>query len=251
MVEGPREDVKRMDEPTADRPSPLVGTVSVSWTASYLLRLPEGPPPSESGYPTLVCLHGFGEDAAELDRRLAAFDDAPYARLFLDGPFPVETKRDGAAAIGRSWYAYDGDQPRFLKSLAFAEAHLVRAYEEASRAAPLDPSRTALFGYSQGGYLASVAAFRARERYRALVAVACRVKTEALEDDLRAAEGYPALLVHGRRDEHTPLARQEEAHRKLLGRGVASELLVHEGGHGIKRATLPTIDAFVRKALGP
>ena len=253
MVESRRLPAKHMDDPSADRPprtAPYQGTVAVEISAEFRLREPEGVPP-EKGFPCLVLLHGFGENGAIFDERFAALDGAPYARLFPDGPFPVESKdASGQVRIGRSWYQYDGDQGRFLQALSFAERHLQTTFAAAARVSPLDPDRVVLLGYSQGGYLAGVAALRNRTRYRGLVGVACRIKTESLGAELAAAAGYPVLLVHGRKDEHTPLARQETAHEALVQAGVRSRLVVHESGHGLKRETVPEIDAFVREILG-
>ncbi len=253
MVESPRHPAKHMEDPAADRPArsaPQTGSVPVELSAGFRLRTPPGAPPAR-GFPCLILLHGFGENGALFDERLSALDDAPYARLFPDGPFPVDSKdASGRSRIGRSWYQYDGDQARFLQALAFAERHLEAVFAEAARLSPLDPTRVVLLGYSQGGYLAGVAALRDRTRYRGLVGVACRIKTEALGAELGQAAGYPVLLVHGRKDEHTPLAAEEVAHAALLQAGVRSRLVVHDGGHGVKRETVPVVDAFVREVLG-
>lgn len=235
--------------PEPARKNPLAAEVPVAWTSGLLLRLPDAPPPP-AGHPVLVGLHGFGDDAARFDARLAGLDGAPYARLFVDAPFPVEGKGDdGAPRIGRSWYAYDGDQPRFLRALTFAEGFLRDALDVAGRLAPIDRGRAVLCGYSQGGYLACVAALRDRVRYRGLVGVACRVKTEALATELAAARGYPVLLLHGARDAHTPLARQEEAAAELGRRGLRVELVAHDGGHGVRADAAARIDAFVRRTF--
>jgi predicted esterase len=132
--------------------------------------------------------------------------------------------------VGASWYQYTGDQAAFLRELAFAERYLVDVLEDAARAHPIDPTRVVLMGYSQGGYLGGVAALRARARYRGFVGVACRVKVEALASEIAAARGYPMLLLHGARDDQTPLAAQQAAHAQLIGAGVDATLHVHEGG---------------------
>jgi predicted esterase len=234
---------------SAARQAPLEGTTPIAWRAAFRLRIPAFPAPA-AGHPVLLGLHGYGDDAARLDDRLSALDGAPYARLYLDAPFPVSVEAGDEKRIGRSWYAYDGDQERFLDALAFAEGYLRDALGSAAQAAPIDPTRVVLLGYSQGGYLAGVAALRDRARYRGLVCVAGRVKTEALAAELPRARGYPALLVHGARDAHTALDRQREAADVLLRHGVAVELATHDGGHGLPGAIVPRIDAFVRRVLG-
>ena len=48
----------------------------------------------------LVGLHGFGDDGSRLAERLGGLGDAPYARLWPEGPFPVEIREDGSLR----WY---------------------------------------------------------------------------------------------------------------------------------------------------
>jgi phospholipase/carboxylesterase len=227
----------------------ISGTTRVVLDRSWVLQLPDGPAPAR-GFPLLLGLHGWGEDGGRLAARLSALDGAPYARLFPDAPFPVEVKEAAGSRIGATWYQYTGDQELFLRALAFAEGYLRDVVEAAARAHPIDASRIVLLGYSQGGYLAGVAAFRDRARYRGLVGVACRIKTEALPTDIAAAPGYPALLIHGARDEHTALERQREAVDELVRHGVDATLHVHEGGHGFRSDLAPLIDAFTRRVLG-
>jgi predicted esterase len=176
-------------------------------------------------------------------------DGSPYARLFPDAPFPVEIREEAGSRIGAAWYQYTGDQPEFLRALAFAEAYLRGVLESAAASHPLDPGRTVLLGYSQGGYLAGVAALRDRDRYRGLAGIACRIKTEALEHELLRAAGYPVLLIHGARDAHTSVDRQSTAHAELVRSGVDAKLHVHPGGHGFKAEFAPLVDAFVRRVL--
>jgi phospholipase/carboxylesterase len=230
-----------------DRP-PISGTTSVTLRRPFLLRLPDAEAPA-GGFPVLLGLHGFGEDGGAMEERLAALEGAPYARLFPDAPFPVEIREEAGSRIGSAWYQYTGDQPAFMRALEFAEGYLRSVLEEAARAHPIDPRRVVILGYSQGGYLASVAAFRDRARYRGLVAVACRIKTEALDQEIGAARGYPVLVVHGERDRHTPADRQREAVAVLMEHGVSATLHVHEGGHRFRTELVPSIDEFVRRQI--
>jgi phospholipase/carboxylesterase len=224
------------------------GSTRVVLDRAWSLQAPPGPAPAR-GFPLLLSLHGFGEDGGRLAARLP-LRGAPYARLFPDAPFPVEVKEAEGSRVGASWYQYTGDQPAFLRALAFAEGYLRDVVAAAAKVHPIDAGRIVLLGYSQGGYLAGVAALRDRARYRGLVGVACRIKTEALGSELAEARGYPALLIHGARDAHTAVERQREAHAELLRHGVDATLHVHEGGHGFRSDLAPMIDAFTRRVLG-
>jgi predicted esterase len=226
----------------------ITGKTRVGLDRAWILDLPAIPAPA-GGFPILLGLHGFGEDGPRMAARFEGIADAPYARLFPDAPFPVEVKDEAGTRVGASWYQYTGDQPAFMRALLFAEGYLLDVLANAGRAHPIDAQRVVLCGYSQGGYLAGVAAFRDRARYRGLVGVACRVKTEALEHEIAAARGYRALLIHGARDRHTAVDRQREACEVLRTHGVDATLHVHERGHGFRSDVAPMIDGFVRKVL--
>lgn len=110
-----------------------------------------------------------------------------------------------------------------------------------------------MLGYSQGGYLGSFLALRARPRARGLAVVASRVKTEFCAPEIAAAgaTGWPVYGLHGRADRFTRLERQEQAFAELRAHGVAATLEVHEGGHGLRPALVPKLKAFCARALQP
>jgi phospholipase/carboxylesterase len=220
----------------------------VRWSAGYRAALPPLPAPA-AGHPLLLALHGFGEDAARFSSRLAPLAGGPYALLVPDAPFPVELRDEEGARIGRAWYQYDGDAATFERALRWGAVHLEELLREASRAFPLDPRRVVLLGYSQGGYLGAVTALRDRARYRGLVAIATRVKSEILGDELQSARGYPVLALHGERDRSTPLEPQRRSLETLSAAGLDVALEVHPGGHGFRSELLPRIDSFVRQVL--
>ncbi len=230
--------------------SSLEGQVPVTWQSRYRLDLPPGEPPA-GGHPLLVALHGFGDDGDRLRDRLRGLDGAPYARLYPDAPFPVEMQEAPARRVGFAWYQFTGDQAAFMTALRFAADHLARVVADAAERHPLDLRRAVLLGYSQGGYLAGVAALSDPARWRGLVAIACRIKTESLGEVLPARRGYPVLIIHGARDQGMPLDRQRAAVDELRRHGVAVDFEVHDGGHGLRRESAPLIDAFVRGVLGP
>jgi phospholipase/carboxylesterase len=222
--------------------------VFVRWYAHYRVLLPSEPAPG-SGYPVLLALHGFGENADRFATRLAALAGSPYAIVIPDGPFPVELRDEEGARIGCAWYQYDGDAMRFEQALSFGAAHLEEVLQAASARWPIDAERVVLLGYSQGGYVGAVAALRNRARYRGLIAIATRIKHEILEQELADARGYPVLALHGERDRATPLEPQRRSLEVLEQAGLEVELVVHPGGHGFRSELLPPIDSFVRRVL--
>ena len=223
------------------------GSVPVSWDAGWRLDLPEGDPPT-GGWPVLVGLHGFGDDGSRLAERLGGLGDAPYARLWPDGPFPVEIREDDVRRIGRAWYQYDGDQERFRAALTQCAAFVCEVVDAVAAIHPIDADRAAVLGYSMGGYVAGWTAFHDRERWRGLVVLASRIKAEAM--DLTGAAGQRVLVCHGAGDRFIPLSRAQESAELLRSGGAEVTFETWEGGHGLRPEIAPHVDAFVREVLG-
>ena len=217
------------------------GRLPVTWEAGWLLDLPPGDGP----HPVVLALHGYRDDGECLRARLPSLHDAPYAVLYPDGPFPVEVREDDGGRVGYAWYQYTGDQAAFLHALEFVGAHVARLLDHVASRHPIDPRRVVALGYSQGGYAASVMALRDPGRFRGLVAMATRIKVEAI-DDLAAARDLPVLVVHGERDGAIAAARQLEMVEELRRHGIAVDVQLHPGGHGLKPELSGAVDRFVR-----
>jgi phospholipase/carboxylesterase len=226
----------------------IEGATRVTWEARYRLHLPAGAAPP-AGWPCVVGLHGFKDCGARLAERLTGLEHAPYARLFPDGPFPLEVEGDVGRRVGYAWYQYTGDQAAFLRSLDFGRAHLRRLVADVAARHGIDAGRVALLGYSQGGYLAGVAGLRDHPLYRGVVGLATRTKVEAVEDVLDRARGFPFLILHGERDRFIPVARQREMADRLLARGVDVRWGTWPGGHGLRADVATRVDPFLREVL--
>lgn len=224
--------------------------VDVTWRARTLVWIPEGNPSSRDGFPVVLALHGYSESGARLRERLLALETGRFAVIYPDGPFPLEVREAGEPArVGHAWYQYTGDQDAFRNALAFARDYLERVLEKAAREHPLDRSKVALLGYSQGGYVAGSAALLQPSRFQALIAIATRIKLELVEDP-EAARELRVLVVHGRRDRAIAFERQMEMVKRLREAGVSVEVLPHEGGHGLKSGLAGDIRRFLDCALG-
>ncbi len=232
-------------------PTTRNGTLPFTRSTQFTVVVPDAPAPS-SGHPVIVALHGAREDGARLRERLSRVEAGPFAVLYPDAPFAVEVREPPPARIGFAWYQYTGDGERFVRAMEESGAHLDRLIGAASAEHRLDPSRVLLLGYSQGGYLAAYHALKNASRFRALVAIACRVKVEALAEALPRARGFPVLVIHGRNDEFVKWEAQERAVAELANRGVAVETHMTDGGHGLRPEFGDVVLAFARRIFeGP
>ncbi len=219
----------------------------MQFEAPWRLDLPDAEPPA-AGWPLLVGLHGYGDDGARLASRLVVPEDAPYARLWPDGMFPVEVADGDDRRIGRAWYQYDGDQARFAQALSRASGFVAALTETVAARHPVDLGRAALLGYSMGGYVAGWAVLGGRERWRALVALSTRIKAEGV--DPACAAGLPILVLHGERDRFIPVERARESADRLGRGGAQVAFETWAGGHGLKSQVANRVDSFVREVFG-
>lgn len=201
------------------------------------------------GRPLVLCLHGWGMDAAWFARLLHGAMDLPATFLLPDAPRPV-TRSNGAH--GFSWYDYDGDAVRFSEELARLEAHLLAFLAETERRERLAPRSRALVGFSQGGYGGAYVALRNPALFRGVAVSGARIKHEALADALPAAgaSGMEVLACHGRRDPHVQPERARASIDALRHAGLSVQWTEFDAGHSLGRSQVATIRAWLARVLG-
>lgn len=212
------------------------GSHPATRATKWSLVLPEGKPP-KSGFPLLVLLHGQGESGARLEALLPDLATAPFARLFIDAPWPVELRHEDPPRIGGAWYAYVRDDDDFRADIFERVNWLENLVDDVISEASIDRRCVGLFGYSQGGYLASVAAVSSPSLYRGLCAVSTRVKVEMFDPSHLTLKNYPILVIHGRNDPSVSCDRQLGAVEVLKHWGAEVTCEIHDGGHGLRRTT--------------
>jgi predicted esterase len=226
----------------------FTGRAWVRIETSWDLALPSG----RARVPLLVALHGQGMTSASFRRICASLESDRYATLYPQGLFPFEIRGKDTLRVGWSWYLYTARNEDFLRDAHRVERHLDRLVASAAREHPrIDASRVALFGYSQGGYLAGYLALRRAERFRGLAVASARVKTEVLARELRrpAARALPVLVAHGRGDDSVPFSFSERTRDELRGAGLRVEHRAHPGGHRLTRDVLRRVRRFAERVL--
>lgn len=217
-------------------------TLHMSWRLDGAARAPDAP--------LVLALHGMGMDEDSFALLLQKLFVLPCRFLLPRGPYPVEVRGE-RRRIGAAWYAYDGDQERFLISMQRTESMLLELLRTVEGAQGLAPRRRYMLGFSQGGYCGSFVALRHPEVFAGTIVSGARVKTEALEAEIRAAglRGFEALLCHGRRDAHVPLEAAERSRDGLGAGGIECELQTFDTGHSLGRAPVTAIETWLRARL--
>ncbi|MBI3846767.1 MAG: prolyl oligopeptidase family serine peptidase [Planctomycetes bacterium] len=209
-------------------------------------------PPGRRRVPMLVVFHGQGMTAASFRRICRGIESPRYAVLFVQGLYPFEIRGKGGPHVGWSWYLYTARNEDFLRDARRVMRHVERLVERiAGEHRRIDATRCALFGYSQGGYLAGYIGVRQASRWRGLAVAAARVKDEVLSRELRRGDAreLPVLLLHGRADESVPFSFSERSRDALRAAGVAVEHVAHPGGHRLTRALVRRVRRFAERVL--
>lgn len=205
-------------------------------------------PPGAGPFPTVIALHGWGASAHDL------LGLAPYVageRVLTLCPQGTVRLAIGPGMEGYGWFPLDRERPPDPRAFLKGSTEL-RAFVDAARERyPMDPRRTAVLGFSQGGLMGIDLAFRQAERFAGLVLLSSWLP-EILAANLpetAALEGFPVLQIHGTEDPQIEVARARES-RKLIERfGV--ELAYHElaMGHEIRPEALTVIVRWLQQKV--
>jgi predicted esterase len=223
----------------------------------WRLHLPAGPPPA-SGWPLIVALHGWGMNADYFARLCRGLLSPDVAVLFPEAPWAFEMRGGSKIRIGHAWYLFTGDDEPFRSTLARAEAHLNGVLDDvvAGRGSPggtgppLDPSRIALFGFSQGAYAGYFVAIRNSRRFMAMAGLGGgRMRPEFLAEFTGGARRIPFLVLHGAEDTSVDPTRARDMVTWLGEQGFPAEFREIAGKHEVTPEGVVAAAAWLRAQL--
>jgi phospholipase/carboxylesterase len=203
----------------------------------YAAHVPKGDGP----FPTVLLLHGWGANAHDL------LGFAPYLHggnaLVLCPQGQVEIPI-GRGMHGYGWFPLiPGQEP---DREAFQQgADALRAFRDhALERYPIDRDRLVIMGFSQGGTMAYDLALRDPAHFSGLAALASwfpELLAETLPK-LPEHENFPALVIHGTRDDRIAVEKARESRETLRPYGVSMTYREIEGmGHEIREEALRII----------
>ncbi|MEL7834290.1 hypothetical protein [Fodinibius sp. Rm-B-1B1-1] len=181
--------------------------------------------------PLIVYLHGFNQNIELFEKLVEPMFDVEGYHLFIQAPYPIydRSREKKVEEWGCSWYLYDGEQEQFVKSLEsaseFVEVEIDRVIKQVS------PSRTAVLGYSMGGYLAGYLGLSRYPQVDDLVVVGARIKTEVFAGKPQNYEQLNVLALHGSADRSVKSGPQEKSCRQLAKWGTRVTFKELEKGH--------------------
>jgi dipeptidyl aminopeptidase/acylaminoacyl peptidase len=267
---GTPSDLHQITNDNADIPK-LYGTAkSLTWksdefTAQGWLIAPQHVEPGRK-YPMVVIIHG-GPSAESLP----SYDSSFVAALSISGFYVFEPNPRGSYGQGEAFTRAN------VKDFGYGDwRDDLAGVDAAIAAAPIDPNRLGLFGWSYGGYMGMWAETQTT-RFKAIVAGAGVVNWQSYygqnkidqwmipffgasvyDDPAVYAKSSPitfiknshtpVLILQGERDEEVPAPQAFEFYHAMQDLGVPSQLVVYaDEGHG-PRQPKNQIDIFTRTA---
>lgn len=171
--------------------------------------------------PLIIYLHGFNQNIKEFQELTKEMLSIEAYHLFIQGPYPIYDRR-GKKDVedwGRAWYLYDGNQQQFVRSLEQTSEFI---QELRDKIIPhISVSRTAVLGYSMGGYLAGYFALSRQKLIEDLVVIGGRIKTEVFEEQPNGYNHLNVLALHGRQDESVKSSPQKACCEQLSRWGAS------------------------------
>ncbi|MCH9056164.1 dienelactone hydrolase family protein [Synechococcus sp. PCC 6716] len=201
------------------------------------LRYRCAPDPPTAADRTLLLLHGWGANAADL-LPLASVLAPTYQAYAADAPFPHPYVTEG-----RMWYdlsQHDGASESLLlddraTDLATSEAMLSKWFEEL----PIDLSRTILAGFSQGGAL--TLSLGLQFPFAGLIVFSGYL----VRPPTPRSPCPPVLMIHGTADPVVPFAIAQASYRHLAAANVPVRFHPLPMGHEINPAAIALAQSFI------
>jgi phospholipase/carboxylesterase len=208
-------------------------------------------PAGDAPFPTVIALHGWGANAHDLLGLAPLLHGGRALVLCPEGPVAFEIQ---PGVEGHGWFPLSGGRPPDPEEFEEGVEALESFLEHALAAFPVDPKKTVLLGFSQGGVMAYRLALRDPGRWAGLIALSSWLPEE-LADAAAGTPGLdalPTLVMHGTEDPMIPVARAHESRDRLLALGVPLVFREYSMGHEISPEALRDLVGWLdEKALSP
>ncbi len=204
-------------------------------------------PSGDGKFPTVLALHGWGASAHDLLGLSTVLHRGKALVICPEGPLTVPI---GQGITGHGWFPLaDGGQVA-IDDVHRATDLVARFLDEMVERYPVDPRKTIILGFSQGGVISYDLALRDPERFAGLVALSSWLP-DALSDGL-SSSGFvdlPTYVVHGTEDPLLPVERGRHSRDKLLELGVPTTYREYEMQHEIKPEALKDLVQWLEEKV--
>jgi predicted esterase len=208
------------------------------------------PTDGEAPRELILMLHGFAETRARMLKKLASAIPEELGRSALvlapNAPFLMPHRTEQGYSATYSWYFYDPTTDEYAIDMRTSVEFLKQGLE--ARGLAHLPKR--IIGFSQGGFLAPIAA-SGLENVRQFIGIGCEYLVDEIPVPIRESVPYRVDAVHGSLDESVGIDRALGSHRRLMDLGISGTFQRVEGsGHRIDDAIRAATCTLLAQAKG-
>lgn len=196
--------------------------------------------PATTTKETWLLLHGYGESAFQIVKRLNPLFKNDVNILAPNAPFPLPTQTQSADKLGFGWYFYDRENDRYFIDFSIASEILNNLIIELK----LDQTKLRIIGYSQGGYLAPFAGIALKNTFH-VVGINSSTRVDFIED-----KKLPFIFdqIHAENDEFVDPTLAKARFEQLQSYGNKGEIVfLPDETHFLSRNFLDPLNNLISK----
>ena len=187
----------------------------------------------------IILLHGYGENAYHMVKRLSPIIPESVTVLAPNGPFPLPTKTQTTVKLGYAWYFYDSRIDKYYIDFSVATSILENLLTELK----LADKKLRIIGFSQGGYLSPFAGLHLKNTFHA-IGINSSTRVDFIQDQL----SFRFDQVNGEEDEFVDPILAKKRFEKLKEKGLQGEfVLLPNETHFLSRGFLPAIEKLIKQ----
>jgi phospholipase/carboxylesterase len=207
-------------------------------------------------YANVILFHGYGADAQDLFPLSRAIPTKVKCNWFFpQGPLSIPL---GAHWVGKAWWPIPIDRYQEAGSSLDTSVEVPKGIEKLRSEfqtwlamKDLNPKRTLIAGFSQGGMLAQDLFFTFPQNFSALGLLSTNLINKAYlkAQPTEHVKGKYAFLSHGQSDPVLPVAGARALDTFLIETGLKTKTHYFSGGHEIPPGVLTQLGQFVNQVL--
>jgi len=172
---------------------------------------------------TILLLHGYGEKAETIFRKLSSVLPSDVKIICPNGPFPMPKKTDEGFKMSYAWYFFDPIREQFFIDYDLPATLL----QKFIKTQDLDQLPLTIIGYSQGGYLAPFVGQKLSNTTH-VIGINCRFRYDMMNSEIN----FRLDAIHGAADNLVDPVKAHKSFNILKNKGIKGEFHIIEGeGH--------------------
>ena len=202
---------------------------------------------SDSAYPLVVMLHGFGANMQDLAGLAPAINDTGYVYACPNAPIPFEL---GPGQPGFGWMTPRGGGTP--EETANSEQLLSDFFDTVFEQFNVMPGQALLLGFSQGGGMTYRCGLGRADKFAGLAALSATLPdSDELLARLPSERKQPIFIAQGRYDQMVSEDTAHSAKTFLENNGYSPDFYLYDMGHEISGEELGDLVPWMAAVLPP